>query len=76
MSNWEHFSVSIYICDDPRSRKYGHVGRASKIREMDNVSIVQYTGSVQLRIAVIIGIAIDTDPGWNGVSTLAAREAN
>ena len=27
-------------------------------------------------IAVIIGIAIDTDPGWNGVSTLAAREAN
>ena len=42
MSNWEHFSVPIYICDDPRSRKYGHVGRASKIREMENVSIVQY----------------------------------
>ena len=34
VSNWEHFSVSIYICDDPLSRKYGHVGRASKIREM------------------------------------------
>ena len=66
----------LYICDDPRSQKYGHVIRASKIREMENVSIVQYTGSVQLRIAVIIGIAIDTDPGWNGVSTLAAREAN
>ena len=68
MSNWEHFSVSIYICDDPLSRKYGHVGRASKIREMENVSIVQYTCSVQLlnldscyhRYSYM---DMDTDPG-------------
>ena len=50
MSNWEHFSVYIYICDDPRSQKYGHIGRASKIRKMENVSIVQYT-RVQCSVA-------------------------
>ena len=43
VSNWEHFSVSIYICDDPRSRKYGHVIRVSKIREWKMFRIVQYT---------------------------------
>ena len=31
----------LYICDDPRSQKYGHVIRVSKIRKMENVSIVQ-----------------------------------
>ena len=44
VSNWEHFSVSIYyICDDPRSQKYGHVIRISKIREWKMFRIVQYT---------------------------------
>ena len=33
----------FYICDDPRSQKYGHVIRVSKIREWKIFRIVQYT---------------------------------
>ena len=72
MSNWEHFSISIYICDEAWSRKYGHVGCISKIREMENVLIVQYTCSVQYAIIM----DVDTDPGSCVVSTLAAWKAN
>ena len=72
MSNWEHFSVSIYICEEARSRKYSHVGCVSKIREMENVSIVRYTCSVQYAIIM----DVDTDPGSCVVSTLVAWKAN
>ena len=41
VSNWEHFPFLLY--DDPRSQKYGHFGRVSKIREWKMFRIVQYT---------------------------------
>ena len=73
MSNWEHFSVSIYLCDDARSRKYGHVGRVSKIREWKMFR--SYTCSVQVGDIIVI-VEMDTDTGSRGVFTLATREAN